>query len=201
MNKLKSPLFLWIILGAILLLLIVAAIFDRLAHSQAATIPQASAAVSSKVSSTTTPGEQPKVGWRIGDEAPDFELTTLANKDIKLSDYRGKNVILNFWASWCGPCEMEVPALKSAYDKLTKIGVVILAVSIKDTFENTQSYAKAKDLPWTIPVDPPGNLGARYNIHGIPTTYFINQKGIITSVKIGPFLSESEIMDRLSTFK
>lgn len=201
MNKLKSPLFLWIILGAIILLLVAAAIFDRLAHLQAAATPPATAAASSKVSSTATTTAQPKVGWRIGDEAPDFELPTIGNYDIRLSDYRGKNIILNFWASWCGPCEMEVPTMKSAYDKLSKIGVVVLAVSIKDSVDNAQSYAKAKDLPWIIPVDPDGVLGTYYNIHGIPTTYFINQKGIITSVKIGPFLSESDIMDRLSTFR
>jgi thiol-disulfide isomerase/thioredoxin len=118
-----------------------------------------------------------------------------------LSDYRGKNVILNFWASWCGPCKIEIPAMKSAYDKLTKIDVVILAICIKDSFEDAQADAKANGLPWIIPVDPAGTVGNYYNVHGIPTTYFINQKGIITSVKIGPFLSEAEIMDRLSTLK
>jgi peroxiredoxin len=199
MNKLKSPLFLWIILGAIIVLLIPVAIFDRLAHSQAAATTPASPSVSSKAPSTPT-GQTP-VGWRIGDLAPDFELTTIENHDIKLSDYRGKNIILNFWASWCGPCKLEVPAMKAAYDKLTKIGVVLIAVSIKDSFDNTQADAKANALPWIIPVDPAGTVGTYYNVHGIPTTYFINDKGIITSVKIGPFLSESEIMDRLSSFK
>jgi peroxiredoxin len=201
MNKLKTPLFLWIILCAIILLLVAAAVFDRATHPRAATTAPPNPAVSNKVSPATTTTEQPKVGWRIGDEAPDFELTTIENHDVKLSDFRGKNVILNFWASWCGPCKIEIPAMKSAYDKLTKIGVVIIAISVRDSFEAAQAEAKANNFPWIIPVDPAGTVGNYYNVHGIPTTYFINQKGIITSVKIGPFLSESEIMDRLSTFK
>lgn len=193
MNKLQSPLFLWIILGAIILLMVPVIIIDRVTHSGAAS-PVAT-------SSNTETVEQPKVGWKIGEEAPDFLLTTTDNHDIKLSDYRGRNVIINFWASWCGPCRMEVPVFKSIGSTLSKSGVVFLAVSVRDSMDNAQSYAKSNDLDWIIPVDPRGMVADYYNVHGIPTSFFIDKKGIIKSIKIGPFLSENEITDRLSALK
>ena len=195
MNIMKYPLFLWILLGAILLLMVPVAVIDRVMHP--GTIQ--SATVSTIVNTATQTGAQPKVGWRIGDQAPDFTLTTTGNNDIKLSDYRGKKVILNFWATWCGPCRLEVPFLKSIHDKLPKLDAVLLAVNTQDSFENAQMYAKANGLNCIIPVDPRGIVAGYYNIHGIPTTYFINQQGIITSIKIGPFLSEDEIIERLDS--
>jgi peroxiredoxin len=194
MEKLKSPLFLWIILGAIILLLIPVAIIDRVVHSR----PAAQATtVKVAVKAPTTASGQSKTGWRIGDQAPDFELTTIEPRDIKLSDYRGKSVVLNFWATWCGPCRMEVPSMKSISSKLTERGAVLIAINTQDTPDNAQAYAKANGLDFIIPVDPRGTVAGYYNIHGIPTTYFIDAKGIITSIKIGPFLSEDEILERL----
>ena len=189
MNRPKSALFLWIILGAILVLLIPVAIIDRVAHSPL-TLPANSTA-------GATPREQPKIGWRIGDEAPDFLLTTTDNHDIKLSDYRGRPVMVNFWATWCGPCRLEAVALKAVSPKLSRLGVVLLAVSVKDSMENAQSYARDNDLDWVIPVDPTGTVAGYYNVRGIPTTYFIDEKGIVTSIKIGPFLNEEEVLERL----
>jgi peroxiredoxin len=195
MNKLKSPLFLWIILGAMLLLMVPVVIIDRVTHS--GTVK--SAAVSTTVNTATVTSEQPKTGWRIGEQAPDFTLTTTDNHDIQLSDYRGKKVILNFWATWCGPCRMEIQSLKSINDKLPEYDAVLLAVNTQDSFDNAQLYAKANGLNCIIPVDPRGIVSGYYNIHGIPTTYFINQKGIVTSIKIGPFLSEDEIIEQLDS--
>jgi peroxiredoxin len=190
-NTQKFPFFLWTLLGAILLLMVPVVIVDQVTHSRpastsAATVP-------------TGTSEQPKIGWRIGEQAPDFTLTTTGNYDIQLSDYRGKKVILNFWATWCGPCRLEVPFIKSVNDKLPKLNAVLLAVNTQDSFDNAQLYAKANGLKCIIPVDPRGIVSGYYNIRGIPTTYFINQKGIVTSIKIGPFLSEDEIMERLDS--
>ncbi len=183
----------WIVLGAILLLMVPVVIIDQVTHSRST-----QGIALSPVNSTS---EQPRTGWRIGDQAPDFTLTTTDYHDIQLSDYRGKKVILNFWASWCGPCRMEIQSLKSINEKLPEHDAVLLAVSTQDSFDNTQLYAKANGMKCTIPVDPRGIVSSYFNIRGLPTTYFINQKGIITSVKIGPFLSENEIMERLDSIK
>ena len=176
------------------MLMVPVVIIDQVTHS--GTVK--SAVVSSTVNTTVT-SEQPKTGWRIGDQAPDFTLTTTDNHDIQLSDYRGKKVILNFWATWCGPCRMEIQSLKSIIDKLPEHDAVLLAVNTQDSFDNAQLYAKANGLHCIIPVDPRGTVSGYYNIHGIPTTYFIDQKGIVTSIKIGPFLSEDEIIERLDS--
>jgi peroxiredoxin len=191
MNSLKSPLFLWIILGAILVLLVPVAIIDRVTHSVKTPLVVALPAYNT--------GQNVKTGWKIGEQAPDFTLTTTGGKDITLSDYRGKKVVLNFWATWCGPCRLEVPFLKSIHDKLPDLDAVLLAVSTQDSFENAQMYAKANGMKCIIPVDPRGIVAGYYNIRGIPTTYFIDQKGIVTSIKIGPFLSENEIIERLDS--
>lgn len=191
MNSLKSPLFLWIILGAIILLMVPVIIIDQVSHSSKTQLVVPLPAVNT--------GQNVKTGWRIGEQAPDFTLTTTDSKDVTLSDYRGKKVVLNFWATWCGPCRLEVPFLKSIHDKLPELDAVLLAVSTQDSFENAQMYAKANGMKCIIPVDPRGIVAGYYNIRGIPTTYFINQKGIVTSIKIGPFLSENEIIERLDS--
>ena len=142
-----------------------------------------------------------KIGTSIGFTAPDFTLPTTGDKEFRLSDYRGKNVILNFWATWCGPCRYEVPALKALYDKYGDGGTVIVAVNSLDNLDAAASYAKDNDLNFIIPLDPRGVVTDLYHIRGMPTTLFINDKGIITSIKIGPFINVEEIEDRLTSFK
>lgn len=175
-----------------LLLTVAAAVtYDQVKH----------AVGSQQITPVKAPRQAVTIGWRVGEQAPDFVLTTTENHDVELSDYLGKKVILNFWAPWCGPCRYEIPVFKSLNDGLAKQGIVILAISTQDTFENTVAYAKYNNLNFTIPVDPRGTVSGYYNVRGIPTTYFINEQGIITSVKIGPFISENELAERIASFK
>ncbi len=142
-----------------------------------------------------------KTGNRIGDLGPDFTLNTAGGSQMKLSDYRGKRVILNFWASWCGPCQFEIPVLKATDEEWSKAGVTIIAVSTQDNPDSTISYIKAKELKFIVPVDPPGNAAKLYGVRGLPSTFFINEKGIITSIKVGPFISQDEIENHMASFK
>jgi peroxiredoxin len=196
MQKLKSPLSLWLLLGVMLIAVICIAIIDQVKHR----VTQPAVATVTAATSADADKDVP-VGWKVGERAREFVLTTTDNKEVKLSDYLGKNVILNFWATWCGPCRFEIPILKRLNDNLSKLGIVVLAISTQDTMDSTVAYAKYNDLNFTIPVDPRGTVAGYYNVHGIPTTYFIDAKGIITSVKIGPFISEDELTDRLASFK
>ena len=83
------------------------------------------------------------VGYNLGNIAPDFTLDTIDGKSVKLSDFRGKNVILNFWATWCGPCRFEMPFLEAVHDQWAKADVIIVAINTQDGYESARSYAKA----------------------------------------------------------
>jgi peroxiredoxin len=174
--------------------LVTVAVIDQVSHPVARAAGALTAAASPDSSTV-------KVGNRIGFSAPDFTLPTTDNKEFKLSDYRGKPVILNFWASWCGPCRYEVPAFKSFYEKYGNEGVSIIAVNTQDNPDSALAYAKSDGLKFTIPVDPQGKVANLYNVRGLPTTYFIDENGIITSIKIGPFLFMEEMEDRMGSFK
>jgi len=177
----------------IIVLIATVAVADRVIHANA-TVPIPSSAAEPSAQTDV------KTGARIGYAAPDFTLTTIDNNEFKLSDYRGKNVILNFWATWCGPCRYEVPAFKAFSEKYQEEDVVIIAVNTQDLPYSAASYATANGMHFIIPLDPRGDASALYNIRGMPTTFFINDKGIITSIKVGPFITMEEIEDRLSSF-
>ncbi len=195
MNMSKIPLFLWILLAILLVSLAIVAVVDRVYHGS----PQA--VQSQALHSAKNEPEDIVVGNKIGDTAPDFTLETIDGRQISLSDYRGKNVILNFWASWCGPCRFETSTVEAIHEAWSDKGVVVLGVNLQDSFDNALSYAKAYNLKFTIPVDVPGDAVRLYGIHGIPTTFFINREGIITAIKVGPFISTDEVEEMMASFK
>jgi peroxiredoxin len=122
-------------------------------------------------------------GLKVGAKAPDFELKTLTGETVKLSDLKGKNVMLNFWATWCPPCKAEMPAMeqfhKEAGDK-----VVILAVNI-DPHLDVQAFVDENKITFPIPLDAEDTVNEMYQVLSIPTTYFIDTKGNIGNKYIG----------------
>jgi peroxiredoxin len=128
--------------------------------------------------STETAG----TGITIGAKAPDFELKTLDGKMVKLSDLQGKKVILNFWATWCPPCKAEMPEMQKYYEEGND--VVILAVNI-DPKLDVQGFVDDMAITFTIPLDEEDEVNSIYQVISIPTTYFIDTKGIIREKHIG----------------
>ncbi|MFP3510171.1 redoxin domain-containing protein [Peribacillus sp. SIMBA_075] len=119
-------------------------------------------------------------GVKIGAKAPDFTLKTLDGKQVELSDYKGKKVMLNFWATWCPPCKKEMPDMEK-YTQQAGDDVVILAVNI-DPENDVQGFVEDNGISFTIPLDSQSAKEAvndRYKISSIPTTYFIDKEGII----------------------
>jgi len=194
MKDTKINQLLWLLMPVIIILISAVAIIDRVVHASPA-ISQP--AVVTKADTQT----DINIGNRIGFTAPDFTLPTVDKKEISLSDYRGRPVILNFWATWCGPCRYEVPAFKAFSEKYTADDVVVIAVNTQDDPDSALGYAKADGLKFVIPVDPRGTVANMYNVRGLPTTFFISETGIITSIKIGPFLSIDEMEERMASFK
>lgn len=132
-----------------------------------------------------------ETGLAVGDTAPDFELETLDGKKVRLSDYQGKTVMLNFWASWCPPCRSEMPHMQTYYtEQRDPSAMEILAVNMTDTEVKKEVSAKefAKEYKLTFPIllDRDGALKKTYQIRAYPTTYIINAKGVITDVVIAP---------------
>ena len=123
-------------------------------------------------------------GAGVGLPAPDFALPTLDGGNFTLSEQRGKPVVLNFWATWCIPCQRELPALQRAAEQYED-AVVFAGVDQGETVEAVQRYLDGLDVTFTIPMDDRGDVGNQYNIKGLPTTYFIDANGIIRSVWMG----------------
>ncbi|WP_249866327.1 redoxin domain-containing protein [Paenibacillus konkukensis] len=121
-------------------------------------------------------------GLGIGQRAPDFELFTLEGQAVKLSDFRGKKVLLNFWATWCPPCRIEMPVMQKFYSEYKDRDVVILSVDARHT-EVSQAPVEAFKSHWglTFPLvlDVEGQVGKTYQISAYPATYVLDEQGII----------------------
>ncbi|WP_282174194.1 TlpA disulfide reductase family protein [Cytobacillus firmus] len=133
------------------------------------------------------------IGLEKGSLAPDFELTDMEGNPAKLSDYRGKAVLLNFWASWCPPCRAEMPHMEKLYKKYKDKKFDILAVNLTNTEKNNgdaEKFVKELGLTFTIPMDVKGTVGADYNIMAYPTSYFIDSDGVIREKVLGALNEE-----------
>jgi peroxiredoxin len=138
-----------------------------------------------------------KEGLAKGEAAPDFELSTLTGETVKLSDYKGKKVILNFWATWCPPCKAEMPLMQNYYTQAKEENVEILAVNLttKDRgLEKVEAFVKENNLTFPIPMDTEGEIGSIYQAVTIPTSYMIDTEGRIQKKHIGP-MDEKTMMD------
>jgi len=119
--------------------------------------------------------------------APNFTLPLLDGKMVSLSDYQGKVVFLNIWATWCGPCREEMPSMQKLYKELQNEDFEILAVSI-DILGARAVAPFMKELKLSFPalLNPEGNIKNLYNTIGVPETFIIDKKGIIVQKVIGP---------------
>jgi len=142
----------------------------------------------------STPVEAPE----IGKAAPSFQLIDIAGNSVSLSDFQGEPVLLNFWATWCGPCRMEMPYIQEVYDERSESGLVMLAINIGESLTTVEEFMRGYNLSFPVLLDMEGNVAERYNIRGIPITYFIDGDGIIRDIQIGAFRSVAQIEDILS---
>jgi cytochrome c biogenesis protein CcmG/thiol:disulfide interchange protein DsbE len=132
------------------------------------------------VATAATPAAGPGVDLL----APEITLPTLDGGQFVLSEQRGKPVVLNFWATWCQPCQRELPALQQAAAHFGD-RVVFAGVDQGETAEVVQSYVDKLGLTFTIPMDGSGDVGYQYNVKGLPTTFFIDADGVIRSFWMG----------------
>jgi peroxiredoxin len=124
----------------------------------------------------------------VGKMAPDFSLSDLNDKPHRLSDFRGKVVFLNFWATWCKPCREEMPSMEILNKNFEKDGLVILAVSIDrvTTTKDIPPFVKGMNLTFPVLIDSWGQTDKPYKRMGVPETFIIDQQGVIREIVIGP---------------
>jgi peroxiredoxin len=132
-----------------------------------------------------------------GRQAPDFELSTLDGKKVKLSDLRGKAVVVNFWATWCGPCKIEMPWLVDLQGKYADKGLVILGISVDEgSSDKIASFAKEMNVNYTVLRTTDEVSNAYGGIDGLPTTFYVNRDGKVIEQAAG-LVSKDVIEDEI----
>jgi len=173
--------YLWIGLAA--LILIGAGIWLALDPATQSATPhsQQAAAVENGPANNLEPA--PKAGH----PAPDFTLTNTEGQAVSLSDFRGQPVIINFWATWCGPCRIEMPHLQEAFAE-NKGDVVVLGVNLteRDDPDAVPGFLEEFGLTFPVVFDEKGNVAKTYNVFGQPASVFVNPNGVVHEVFYGP---------------
>jgi peroxiredoxin len=112
-----------------------------------------------------------------GSVAPDFTLRSSTGKNLKLSEFRGQVVLINFWASWCAPCRQELPLLNHLYEQYHKVGFTLLGVNIDDKPETAQALAKQLGISFPVLFDADKQISHRYDVDAMPSTVLIDRGG------------------------
>jgi len=121
--------------------------------------------------------------------APDFTLSTLDGDTLRLSELRGQPVLINFWASWCGPCRAEMPHLQAAFEAHAGEGLVVLGVNQMESPPDAARFVAEFGLTFPIPLDRAGDVSGVYRARALPMSFFIAADGVIRDVFIGPLSS------------
>ena len=130
----------------------------------------------------------------IGQTAPDFTLASLHHDQQTLSDWEGQPVLINFWASWCGPCRREMPELIAAHERYQAEGLVVLAVNLshQDTRANAEAFVEEFQPPFPVLLDTTGEVSDKlYGARGLPMSFFIGRSGQIRRIYVGAMSRES----------
>lgn len=127
---------------------------------------------------------------RVGDRAPDISVADLNGQPIRLADFAGRPVIVNFWASWCLPCREEFPLLAAALEEHADIGLVVIGIVYRDRSEAARAFADQMGANWPLAMDPAETVARAYGVYGPPESWLIAPDGTVVSRQIGPYTAE-----------
>jgi len=134
---------------------------------------------------------------RVGDRAPDFALADLDGEPVRLADYAGRPVIVNFWASWCVDCVEEFPILAETLDAHADVGLAVIGIVYRDRSEAARAFGEQLNATWPLVMDPGERVARAYGVFGPPESWLIGPDGIVVSRHIGPFTAE-ELAEELA---
>ncbi|WAA10520.1 thiol-disulfide oxidoreductase ResA [Fervidibacillus albus] len=136
---------------------------------------------------------------RLEDMAPDFQLQDLDGNVYRLSDYKGKGVFLNFWGTYCEPCEKEMPYIERQYEAYKDEGIEVIAINVGETDLAIETFAKRLSLSFPIVVDKKGEVQNAYGIYPLPATFLIDSDGRIVHYYDGEMTEQmvKEFMERI----
>ena len=150
-------------------------------------------------SAASTSAPLPDIGLAIGDRFPDFKVESLAGGTLPLASYAGRPLFVNFWATWCGPCRIELPEMEAIWASREFGDLAIIAISIGERRDTVETFV-TEEIPLTfdVGIDPSGRFKDTYNIIGMPTSYFLDTRGVIKDVNIGG-MNRDLLVRRIST--
>lgn len=129
--------------------------------------------------------------------APPFTLLSLEGQERSLDEFRGKPILLHFWATWCPPCREEMPLFQKLYQELGPSGLVILGVNVGESPPEVREFIEGTGVTFPILLDTKGEVANRYGVRGLPTTFWIDPSGRIVDVTLGGPLPEDFILENL----
>lgn len=147
----------------------------------------------STVAAVEPSAQDVQFGVEVGQPAPNFTLMSLDGDEVSLADYQGQPVLINFWASWCPPCRLEMPDLVEAYEAHKDEGFIILAIDLtfQDSLPDVETFVEEFGLTFPVLLDEDGAVANRqYRLLGLPMSVFVNREGIITRLHIGAMTAE-----------
>jgi peroxiredoxin len=136
----------------------------------------------------------------VGEKAPDFVLTDLNGEKHRLSDYEGQGVFLNFWGTWCKPCEKEMPYINNQYNKFKEQGVQVLAVNVGESEFAVEKFKEKYQLDFPIVIDESGDVQTAFGINPLPATFLIDKDGKVIKYHTGE-LTEEMVNDFMEQIK
>jgi peroxiredoxin len=134
---------------------------------------------------------------KAGKKAPVFSLPQLNGESIKLSDLKGKAVVLNFWGTWCEPCKAEMPALQKQYEAYKDKGLVVIGINIGETPVAVEPFVKGLGVEFPILLDRKSEITKLYKIGEIPASYFLDEDGVVRDIVVGQ-MTEKMISDKVA---
>jgi peroxiredoxin len=144
------------------------------------------------------PGERP-IAPELNAIAPPFERPLLGGDTITLLELRGNPVIINLWATWCGPCRLEMPVLQAIYDEYQTQGLHVLAVNLGEPEDVVRDWVEEMDLTFDIVLDAQREIETLYQLRGAPSTYIVAPSGVISQIFYGP-TAESQLRDAVEPY-